>query len=188
MLASNGYVKLVDFGLSKLRNNTVTCCGTPEYLAPEIIQNYWQGFEVDFWGLGILLFEMIAGYPPFNSYEQILGANVPIPQNDNPNKPFSNELLNLINHLLIKHPYQRLGTTANKRKGIQEIYQHAWFRDKMEWNALKAQKFRPPYVPDIENDEDVSNFEDVDSDDEQEIEKAEKLYDDKSLYQWCQYF
>lgn len=45
MLCSNGYCKLVDFGLSKLRNQSVTCCGTPEYLAPEVIQNYWQSFE-----------------------------------------------------------------------------------------------------------------------------------------------
>ena len=195
MLCKNGYCKLVDFGLSKLRNNSVTCCGTPEYLAPEVIQNYWQGFELDFWGLGILLYEMIAGYPPFQSYEQILSSTVPIPKNDNPNKQFSNELLNLIANLLIKHPYQRLGTTANKRKGIFEIYQHPWFKNKMEWNALKAQKFRPPYIPDIENDEDCSNFEDVDDDDDnnndnniQIKQKNETLYGDKSLYQWCQYF
>ena len=69
MLAADGYCKLVDFGLSKRRNQSVTLCGTPEYLAPEVIQNYWHSFELDFWGLGVLCFEMVFGAPPFGSYQ-----------------------------------------------------------------------------------------------------------------------
>merc|ERR1712176_157668 len=182
MICSNGYVKLVDFGLAKLRNNSVTQCGTPEYLAPEVIQNIWQGFELDWWGLGILLFEMTYGHPPFASYEDILGKH-PFQLHTPPNAP---HLVHLINSLLLKNPYIRLGTTANGRKGVDEIYAHKWFDGTMEWKALKAQKFRPPYVPDIENDEDVSNFEEIDVEDHGVRQKNETPLDDK-LYQWCQY-
>ena len=71
MLAADGYCKLVDFGLSKRRNQSVTLCGTPEYLAPEVIQNYWHSFELDYWGLGVLCYEMAFGAPPFASYQGI---------------------------------------------------------------------------------------------------------------------
>ena len=130
---------------------------------------------------------MITGNPPFDSYEKILSANVPIPKSNNSSKPLSKELLHLINNLLIKHPYQRLGTNTNNRKGIKEIYNHPWFKNKMEWSALKAQKFRPPYIPDIEDDEDVSNFDDV-PDEDQNDPMIKSLYDDPSLYKWCEYF
>lgn len=125
---------------------------------------------------------MIDGHPPWNSYEQILGAQ------SIPNLPngATKELIHLIKNLLIKNPYHRLGTTANKRKGVIEIYQHQWFTNKMEWNALKAQKFPAPYTPQIQNDEDASNFEHVQ--DDQDHSKDETLYNNKSVYKWCEYF
>ena len=111
--------------------------------------------------------------------------NSPFQIHTAPNSP---HLVHLINALLLKNPYIRLGTTANGRKGVQEIYEHKWFDGTMEWKALKAQKFRPPYIPDIENDEDVSNFEEIDPDDNDTKLKNETLMKDQSLYQWCQYF
>ncbi len=205
MLGGDGYCKLVDFGLSKRRNETVTVCGTPEYLAPEVIQNYWHSFELDYWGFGVLCFEMVFGAPPFASYQgthslphshshshslsishcamtDILSSKQQYPAD----VAVSAELRHFIDSLLAKNPFSRLGTTANGRGGIPDIMNHSWFRGKMEWNALRAHKFRPPYVPDIADDEDASHFEEVE---EHEADhKMTTLFDDKSLYEWCQYF
>lgn len=66
MINHDGYIKLIDFGFAKvIKNRSYTVCGTPEYIAPEILLNKGHGKEVDLWTLGILLYEMHAGYPPF---------------------------------------------------------------------------------------------------------------------------
>merc|ERR1719411_1665910 len=65
LLTDKGYIKLTDFGFAKKRNTTTTLCGTPEYIAPEMIRNWIQGFGVDWWALGILLYEIIFGHTPF---------------------------------------------------------------------------------------------------------------------------
>ena len=67
LISKNGHIKLTDFGLSKDNKPSKTFCGTPEYLAPEIISGDLYNYCVDFWCLGCLIFEMLAGYPPFTS-------------------------------------------------------------------------------------------------------------------------
>ena len=140
MICNNGYLKLIDFGLCKQRNNTMTYCGSPQYVAPEIISKYWQGFEMDYWGLGILLFEMITGYTPFNTTKEVLYNNIPDISKDG----YSQNILHLISGLLVKQPSQRLGTMTNQRKGIMEIYQHRFFMAENNWNwdAIKQQTFK----------------------------------------------
>lgn len=73
LIASDGHLKITDFGFAKkITERSYTLCGTPEYLAPEIIMNKGHNYGVDWWAMGILLFEMLAGYPPFydtNPYE-----------------------------------------------------------------------------------------------------------------------
>ena len=88
LIAPNGYCKLVDFGFAKKRNNTCTLCGTPQYMAPEVIQNLPQGFAVDWWSFGILIYEMVFGYPPFlgdanrKMYQKILSSPIVFPSEE----------------------------------------------------------------------------------------------------------
>ena len=189
MISSNGYLKLIDFGLSKKRNDTMTYCGSHEYVAPEVISGYWQGFEMDYWGLGILLFEMITGKAPFETSQEILYSKIPDISNDG----YSKFVLHLLTCLLVKNPSQRLGTISNNRKGIIEIYDHWWFVNEKDWNwnCIKQQTFKAPFIPHIEHDQDTSNFEDFGDDYEDsdnENGDNEEPFDDKSLYKWCQDF
>jgi serine/threonine protein kinase len=72
MIDKQGYLKLIDFGYSKIINNlTYTFCGTPHYMAPEIVSNKGHSFESDYWSLGIVLFEMLTGEVPFNYSDPI---------------------------------------------------------------------------------------------------------------------
>ena len=88
LIAPNGYCKLVDFGFAKKRDNSCTICGTLQYLAPEVIQNYAHGFTVDWWTLGIFIYEMVLGHPPFEDdasakmYEKILCHDVTFPDSN----------------------------------------------------------------------------------------------------------
>lgn len=69
-----GYIKLTDFGLSKIlpkEENTLSICGTSEYLAPEMIKKIGHGTDVDWWCLGCLIYEMVLGYPPFESQNRM---------------------------------------------------------------------------------------------------------------------
>jgi len=101
LIAGDGYLKLTDFGFAKIvEGRTYTLCGTPEYLAPEILKNKGHGKGVDWWTLGVLLYEMIAGIDPFNDddpmgiYQKILRGRVKFP------RKFNKDARSLVKHLL----------------------------------------------------------------------------------------
>ena len=157
VMDDRGYVKLVDFGLAKViaSGKTWTLCGTPDYLAPEIILNEGHDQAVDYWALGVLIFEMCVGTPPFFAedpmevYEKILGANPALPTF------FSKNLSDLIKKLLRSQQGKRLGNT---RGGTSVVIKHKWFSS-FDWQTLESGEMPPPYKPVIQHKDDVSNFE-----------------------------
>ena len=160
VMDSNGFVKLVDFGLAKqlLSGKTWTLCGTPDYLAPEIILNEGHDLAVDYWALGILIFEMVVGSPPFYGddpmevYEKILSGNPTMPAF------FTRNLSDLIKKLLRSQQAKRLGNT---RGGTASVVKHKWFST-FEWALLESGDAKPPFKPTVTGPEDVANFDEFD--------------------------
>jgi serine/threonine protein kinase len=138
-----GHVNLTDFGLAKreVRDMTHTFCGTPEYMAPELIQKKGHTFAVDWWSLGIFLYEMVSGLPPFYTqnvsemYDLILHRPLTFPAN------FSPELKSLLSRLLERDPTKRLSSG-------EEFRAHPFFRD-LDFGKLYRKELRPEFVPDI---------------------------------------
>ncbi len=156
LLDKHGFMKICDFGFAKhVEDRTWTLCGTPEYLAPEIIQSKGHGKAVDWWALGVLLFEMLAGYPPFfddnpfGVYEKILAGRVHFPSH------FNKDAKDLVRKLLAQDRTKRLG---NLKGGAQDVKDHPYFSD-IDWEALLEKKVRPPIGVKTKGEGDASNFE-----------------------------
>ncbi|KAM9459957.1 serine/threonine-protein kinase N2-like isoform 1-T1 [Salvelinus alpinus] len=160
LLDTEGYVKIADFGLCKegmgFRDRTSTFCGTPEFLAPEVLTETSYTRAVDWWGLGVLIFEMLVGESPFpgDDEEEVFDSIV----NDEVRYPrfLSTEAISVMRRLLRRSPERRLG--AGERDA-EEVKKHLFFRN-MDWNGLLAKKVKPPFVPIIQDSNDVSNFDD----------------------------
>uniref|UniRef100_A0A4W6FIZ3 protein kinase C n=1 Tax=Lates calcarifer TaxID=8187 RepID=A0A4W6FIZ3_LATCA len=160
LLDTEGYVKIADFGLCKegmgFRDRTSTFCGTPEFLAPEVLTETSYTRAVDWWGLGVLIFEMLVGESPFpgDDEEEVFDSIV----NDEVRYPrfLSTEAISIMRRLLRRSPERRLG--AGERDA-EEVKKHLFFRH-MDWNGLLAKKVKPPFVPTIQGANDVSNFDD----------------------------
>jgi len=153
-----GYVYLTDFGMAKfLKKDTLAMsfCGTPEYLAPEIITGEGHAKEADWWSLGILAYETMFGIPPFyhqnqsTMYELIKDSKLKFP----PLPEVSEEGKDFIKCLLVRDPKKRIGTT----KDFEEIKNHKWFKD-LDWDQLHAQKVEAPFKPKIAGDNFLDNF------------------------------
>ncbi|KAL3877721.1 hypothetical protein ACJMK2_035386, partial [Sinanodonta woodiana] len=168
LLDSSGYVKLVDFGFAKkvgLGRKTWTFCGTPEYVAPEIILNKGHDISADLWSLGILMFELLTGSPPFSGPDPMKTYNIILKGIDVVDFPrkITKTAQNLIKKLCRDNPTERLGFG---RGGIREIQKHKWFEG-FNWEGLRKKTLKPPIVPTIKSPTDTANFDDYPDDQEE---------------------
>ncbi|XP_075168113.1 serine/threonine-protein kinase N isoform X10 [Haematobia irritans] len=158
LLDTDGYVKIADFGLCKegmgFGDRTGTFCGTPEFLAPEVLTETSYTRAVDWWGLGVLIFEMLVGESPFpgDDEEEVFDSIV----NDEVRYPrfLSLEAIAIMRRLLRKNPERRLGSSE---RDAEDVKKQAFFRS-IVWDDLLLRKVKPPFVPTITHLEDVSNF------------------------------
>mmetsp|Transcript_146114 Transcript_146114/g.207076 ORF Transcript_146114/g.207076 Transcript_146114/m.207076 type:complete len:330 (-) Transcript_146114:107-1096(-) len=159
LLDAEGHAKLTDFGLSKegITDNfsARTMCGTPEYLAPELLDKRGHGRAVDWYSLGALAYEMQTGLPPFYTqdrnllFERIRRANLSYPSYISP------VAKSLLEGLLTRQPESRLG--GGPHDGA-EVRAHGFFAS-VDWNALYQCQVTPPFKPKVSGAGDVSNFE-----------------------------
>ncbi|EIW71239.1 hypothetical protein TREMEDRAFT_42662 [Tremella mesenterica DSM 1558] len=157
LLDYTGHIALCDFGLCKLNmtenDTTNTFCGTPEYLAPELLSGHGYTKCVDWWTLGVLLYEMMTGLPPFydentnEMYRKILSDPLRFPEE------FGSEARSLLTQLLNRDPAKRLGVN-----GAQEIKNHPFFARHIDFKKLWAKKIQPPFKPAVASAIDTSNF------------------------------
>ncbi|KAK4941635.1 Serine/threonine-protein kinase [Elasticomyces elasticus] len=159
LLDANGHIALCDFGLSKANltqdDTTNTFCGTTEYLAPEVLLDE-QGYTkmVDFWSLGVLVFEMCCGWSPFYAEDtQQMYKNIAFGKVRFPRDALSTEGRNFVKGLLNRNPKHRLGANGD----AEELMQHPFFTD-VEWDALGKKNLIPPFKPKLSSVADTSNF------------------------------
>lgn len=158
LIDSEGHIKITDFGLCKqeisFADTTKTFCGTPEYLAPEVLEDNDYGHAVDWWGFGVVLYEMLCGRLPFYNrdhevlFDLILTEQVRFPSR------LSEISKNILNRLLEKSPDARLG---GSQRDALDVMEHEFFTS-IDWEATLHKRNPPPFIPHVENKEDVRYF------------------------------
>jgi len=160
LLDKDGHIKIADFGLCKEEirygKTTRTFCGTPEYLAPEVLDDHDYGQAVDWWGLGIVMYEMMIGKLPFyNQNTDIMFGNILVEDVRFPrNVTISAEARDLLLGLLVKDPAKRLGGGPSDAR---EIKNHDFF-EPINWDELEQKKITPPFKPQVLSETDTRNF------------------------------
>ncbi|XP_050502153.1 atypical protein kinase C isoform X1 [Diabrotica virgifera virgifera] len=168
LLDHEGHIKLTDYGMCKegIRpgDTTSTFCGTPNYIAPEILRGEDYGFSVDWWALGVLLYEMLAGRSPFDIagasenpdqntedylFQVILEKTIRIPRS------LSVKAANVLKGFLNKNPADRLG--CHSPEAFVEITGHQFFKS-IDWDMLEQKQVPPPYKPRLDSERDLANF------------------------------
>uniref|UniRef100_A0A8C1XH41 Protein kinase C n=1 Tax=Cyprinus carpio TaxID=7962 RepID=A0A8C1XH41_CYPCA len=154
LLDIDGHIKIADFGMCKENMfgeaRTCTFCGTPDYIAPEILLGQKYGTSVDWWSFGVLLYEMLIGQSPFHGHdEEELFQSI---RTDDPCYPrwVTRDTNDILVKLFVREPERRLGVKGN-------IRQHAFFKD-IDWNALEKRQVEPPFRPTVKSAGDCSNF------------------------------
>ncbi|XP_056326786.1 cGMP-dependent protein kinase 1a isoform X2 [Danio aesculapii] len=167
ILDHRGYAKLVDFGFAKkigFGKKTWTFCGTPEYVAPEIILNKGHDISADYWSLGILMYELLTGSPPFSGPDPMKTYNIILRGIDMIEFPkkITKNAANLIKKLCRDTPSERLG---NLKNGVKDIQKHKWFEG-FNWDGLRKGTLMPPIIPNVTSSTDTSNFDSFPEDNE----------------------
>lgn len=166
LIDADGYIKIVDFGFAKKimpGKKTQTLCGTPEYLAPELVLSKGHNHAVDYWAFGILTYELICGGTPFADPDQskIFMKIVHSARCLSMPHGFSKDAKDMITKLLCPNQTLRLGML---RGGVQDIKGHRWFMG-VDFGKLAGKKYQSPYQPKIKSELDDSNFDAYDEDD-----------------------
>ncbi|XP_030081957.1 atypical protein kinase C isoform X8 [Drosophila hydei] len=168
LLDHEGHIKLTDYGMCKegIRpgDTTSTFCGTPNYIAPEILRGEDYGFSVDWWALGVLLYEMLAGRSPFDIagasenpdqntedylFQVILEKTIRIPRS------LSVKAASVLKGFLNKNPADRLG--CHRESAFMDIVNHPFFKV-IDWEMLERKQVSPPFKPRLDSDRDLANF------------------------------
>jgi len=174
LIGKDGHIKLTDFGLSKMvesiNNKSYTICGTIQYLAPEIMGGEGYDASVDWWSLGVMLYEMLTNKLPYKfKYDgkynlEIYRRNIIFPSWIDENAK------DLISKLLIFDPNQRIGNGADKSDDIKK---HPYFSD-IDWNKALNKEIEPPFIPKVDDETDIKYFE--------KSLKESPIFDDNSGY------
>eukprot|EP00924_Labyrinthula_sp_SR-Ha-C_P004553 maker-scaffold_1-snap-gene-4.22-mRNA-1 protein AED:0.00 eAED:0.00 QI:53/1/0.75/1/1/1/4/303/911 len=198
LIDRDGYIRIVDFGFAKrVTTKTFTLCGTPEYLSPETIQNTGHNRAADYWSLGILVYEMVAGFSPFadleedNSedgdqgagqervFERILKGNFAFIEG------FSSHVRHFIKSLLKRNPRKRLGMGE---LGGEEIKRHRWFEQKGKtdmqrevhtaewWEKIEEKQVKAVWIPELNSRDDANYFDEFPEDDTELPYKGSNKY------------
>lgn len=178
LIGNDGHIKLTDFGFAKrIRDRTWTLCGTPEYLSPEVILNRGHGKAVDWWSLGILIYEMLVGTVPFGPcetpvevYECIIRGQIRY----NDIAGLSAPARDIIQGLLQVDRTRRLG---NMRDGERDVKNHLWFKD-VNWDDIAAKRVEPPWLPLVHHNGDPSNYEEYEP---EEPIQPDEIFDEAYL-------
>ncbi|EPB71012.1 kinase C-like 3 family protein [Ancylostoma ceylanicum] len=171
LIDAEGHVKLTDYGMCKENigpgDVTSTFCGTPNYIAPEILRGEDYGFSVDWWALGVLMYEMMAGRSPFDIvgaagdpdqntedylFQIILEKQIRIPRS------LSVKAASVLKQFLNKDPSERLGCRMDIDEALVEMKEHPFFKNSVDWEALEQRQVAPPYNPSVESDRDLQHF------------------------------
>eukprot|EP00010_Vexillifera_abyssalis_P006942 CAMPEP_0201550296 /NCGR_PEP_ID=MMETSP0173_2-20130828/6675_1 /ASSEMBLY_ACC=CAM_ASM_000268 /TAXON_ID=218659 /ORGANISM="Vexillifera sp., Strain DIVA3 564/2" /LENGTH=393 /DNA_ID=CAMNT_0047960229 /DNA_START=259 /DNA_END=1440 /DNA_ORIENTATION=+ len=162
LIDCEGHICITDFGLSKeitSEEGTHTFCGTPEYLAPEVLKGQGHGTAVDWWSLGTLVYEMLTGLPPFYSqninvmYQKILNGELRFPAY------VSAEAQSLLEGLLIRDPEKRLGANSSDDQAA-DIKSHPFFKG-FDWKAIENKEVEPLFKPQVKSQTDTSQIDPV---------------------------
>ncbi len=161
LVSVDGYLKLTDFGFAKVvLTRTYTLCGTPEYIAPEILLNKGHGKPVDWWALGILIYEMNHGIDPFTAddpmqiYQNILAGKIKF------SSSFDADAKSIVRHLVEHDLSKRYGNLKNGihiKKGAEDIKSHRYFKN-IDWKLLGLKQIPATYKPKIKDTTDDSCF------------------------------